>query len=644
MITFHQPLWIAAGFFCCLIVWLLWHHYERTRSDQLSRFAAESLMPALTANVSQTRRRIKKWLVLLSVLLCFIALARPQSGHRWINVKHKGIDILFALDTSKSMLAEDVRPNRLERSKLAVLDFVSNLSGDRVGLMPFAGTSYLMCPLTADYNAFEQSLMAVDHRTIPTGGTTIESAIDGALKIFAGTANHKILIIITDGEQQQSGVIDAATRAADNDMIIYTVGVGTESGELVPDPENGGFIQNEDGTYVKSRLDSSNLQRIAEATHGLYADLGDRGQGLDTIYRQKLTLVPQTELAEKRKQVPIERFGWPLALAVILLSLELIVSERKPERNGGITFLNRITGRFRKTFAVAFLCTMAAIPPVDLYSFEAEDAYAKGNFIEAGEHYRELLAKDPDNPLIIFNNGTTAYHSNLFEEAAEAFDRALTSDDLHLQEKSYFNRGNALYRIGEAALQAQPDQTIGNWERAVASYEGALALNPDNEQAAENHAFVREKIEQLKQQQSEQKNRQDNDDESPDTDENDNTGNADNEKDNEPGSDNQASPQKADHSPEHAENDEQQKQENQQQGDESASEQSEQSEQSNETRQPGADQDTSGAHTNTAAETANGQMSREEALQLLQAMTAEEGRIDFYAPLEKNPSPPSQDW
>ena len=125
MITFHQPLWIAAGLACAVLFWLLWRHYEQVRAVQIRNFAAEPLIGALTANLSPARRRLKKWLLLGTIMLCFTALARPQYGHRWVDVKHRGIDILFALDTSKSMLAEDVRPNRLERSRLAILDFVS---------------------------------------------------------------------------------------------------------------------------------------------------------------------------------------------------------------------------------------------------------------------------------------------------------------------------------------------------------------------------------------------------------------------------------------------------------------------------------------------------------------------------------------
>ena len=130
MLRFDQPLWLGVGAVCCVLLWVLFGFLDRRRSSRLRRFAAPSLIGELTLHISSNKRRLKNYLLVGAVLLCFIALARPQYGHRWIDVTHKGIDILFALDTSKSMLAEDIRPNRLERSKLAIMDFVSGLSGE----------------------------------------------------------------------------------------------------------------------------------------------------------------------------------------------------------------------------------------------------------------------------------------------------------------------------------------------------------------------------------------------------------------------------------------------------------------------------------------------------------------------------------
>ncbi|RUM38460.1 MAG: hypothetical protein DSY57_02535, partial [Desulfobulbus sp.] len=250
MITIHfaRPIWLIAGaLICCTILVLLWMNTSR-RQKRRTRFASEKMWRQLTANVSKTRRRLKTMLMLAAVFCCFAALARPQYGERWIDVKQKGIDILIGLDVSHSMLAPDVRPNRLTRAKLAIRDFVDRLDGDRVGLLPFAGTSFLMCPLTTDYNAFNESLDAVTPASIPVGGTNIAEVITKAETILHNESNYKILILVTDGENLQGKALAAAKEAAKQKMTIYTVGVGTKAGELVPDAMNkGGFIKDENG-------------------------------------------------------------------------------------------------------------------------------------------------------------------------------------------------------------------------------------------------------------------------------------------------------------------------------------------------------------------------------------------------------------
>ena len=291
-----------------------------------------------------------------------MALARPQYGHHWIDVKKKGIDILFALDTSSSMLAEDIRPNRLERSKLAILDFVTHLDGDRVGLIPFAGSSFLMCPLTVDYNAFEQSLQAVSTDIIPTSGTNLAEAISAAQATLKNDANHKLLIMITDGEDLGGNALQAARMAARDDMKIFTVGVGTSEGELIPTMANGQkeYVKDAKDTFVISRLNARMLRSIATATDGLYAPIGNQGQGLETIYQKKLALIPKKELDEKRRKVPIERFSWFIGLALVFFVIEyLIRGVKRAAPTSGVPAL--LKKRFLPALLLVSACTLA--PP-----------------------------------------------------------------------------------------------------------------------------------------------------------------------------------------------------------------------------------------------------------------------------------------
>jgi len=642
MISFAHPLWILAGTVTCLLLWFLWSYFETQRKAQLQTFVAAPLLKNLTQNVSASRRLAKKILLLTAVFCCFVALARPQYGYRWIDVKQKGIDILFALDTSKSMLVEDIRPNRLERSKLAIMDFVSQLGGDRVGLMPYAGSSYLICPLTADYFAFEQSLVAIDTNIIPTGGTDIGQAIESAEKILSNEANHKILVLITDGENLQGDALAAAEQAHQKNMTIYAVGVGTGEGELIPDKVRGGFIRDDTGSYVKSRLDEQGLTRISETTGGFYVPLGNQGQGLETVYQQKLALIPKTERAERRKKVPIDRFEWVLAVALVLISIEFLLSGRKNR-----TVLPRLVSRLRekhkqgaKIIAASLVCfSVSATSP--LKASEGETAYEAGDYLKASAYYQSLLAKDPDNPKLLFNNGAVAYKNNLLEEATDHFEQTLLTDDITLQEKAYYNLGNVHYRKGEELLGRDQQATIKQWEQSLESYQGALSLNPDNQDARYNLELVKARLDQLKQQQQsneqqegeqnrgEQQNKQDNGDSQNDDEQ---TG----QQEKPETADSDSGAEKTKH------HDKTRQEEQSQQADETAQQNNqpdepEDSAVQDQNNQPAASAENSNGHTlSTPAEEGIQSMTEEEAEQLLQALQDEEGRLNLFIPMQEN--------
>ena len=474
----------------------------------MERFAAAHLLGRLTRNVSPRRRLLKKGLWLLALFCCFLALARPQYGFKWVEVKRKGIDILLALDTSKSMLTEDIRPNRLERAKLAIIDFVGQLEGDRVGLLPFAGSAFLMCPLTIDYSAFEESLTTVNTATIPRGGTDLAKAIAVAESTLQGNANHKILILLTDGENLEGDALAAAARAAQNGMTIFTVGVGTTEGELIPVPTGGpgNFVKDESGKFITSRLDEKALTAIAEAAGGLYVPLGKNGEGLERIYQQKLSLIPKKELAEKKHKEPLERFSWPLGAAILLLMMEFIISGRKSERSLGLPFIKTAgrRGMDRKTVALIVVITLAGVDPAA--ASKGEKAFADGDFLAASKFYAEALKKNPSDLRLHYNSGTAAYKNNLFDDAIGSFSEALKSEDLGLQEKSYYNLGQSLFRKGEELLQSDSGQAAKLWQQALDAYEGTLKLNPKAGDARENRDLVTRRLEELKKQQQEKQN------------------------------------------------------------------------------------------------------------------------------------------
>ena len=507
---FAHSIWLLAGVAACGILSLSFYHFQKKSTAALQEFASGRLLEKLTLGVSPKKRMIKRVILVLAVASIFVALARPQMGFQWKEVKRKGIDILVAVDTSKSMLAEDVKPNRLERSKFGIMDFVSKLEGDRVGLLPFAGTAFLMCPLTLDYDAFRNSLEALDTEIIPEGGTDLASAIYEAEAAFQNDANHKILVLVTDGEDLEGEALFAATEAKGKGLTIYTVGVGTPSGELIPltsGGKDGVFVKDETGQPVKSRLDETMLQKIAGTTGGRYEPLGQRAEGLEAIYREKLSLVPKQELAERMQKVPIERFQWPLMLALILLLAEFAISDRKRSRKTfpiiktayrRIPKIGRVAGATSVGVLVLLVILFLGFGGAHASPGGAETAYKAGDYDLAVERYRSEAQKSPEEPQLQFNLGAAAYKGKQYPEALTSFKRALNVQDIQLQNQSYYNMGNTLYRQGEETEKQNPQQTIQHWEASIQAYDNALKLKPEDQDAEFNKEFVKKRLEALK--------------------------------------------------------------------------------------------------------------------------------------------------
>lgn len=303
------------------------------RKNALETFADKNLLAGLIASFSIRKRRLKQVLIVTAFSLAVFALMRPQWGFKWQKIKRKGLDILVAVDVSKSMLAEDIKPNRLERTKLALTDFVKNLGGDRIGLIAFSGSAFMQCPLTVDYSGFLLSVQSLDINTIPKGGTAISSAIRQAMESYeGGLKKYKVLIIITDGEDHEGDPLKAAQLAKDEGIRIFCIGIGTTEGELIPVTDESGnkaFLKDRSGAVVKSRLDEAVLQKIALATAGNYVHASAKEFGLDLIYKEKLSEMEKRELESKMAKQYEERFQIPLVIAFLLLTVEFILSDKR---------------------------------------------------------------------------------------------------------------------------------------------------------------------------------------------------------------------------------------------------------------------------------------------------------------------------
>ena len=305
----------------------------RRREAILRRFAAGSLLMEIVPQ-RDLRRLLWKDILMVTVLFfSVLTLARPQWGFGWQEVKRRGLDILMVVDTSKSMLTSDVKPNRLERTKLAIQDLLKKLKGDRVGLIAFAGDAFMVCPLTADYAGFMLSLNDLDTRTVGRGGTNIGRAIEEAIRGYDATRNdYKAVILITDGDDLEGDALAAAREAKDKGIRIYSIGIGTPEGELIQFVNERGeteFLKDSAGNFVKSRLNENLLQQIALTTGGVYARSSGAEFGLDFIYENELSRLEKHDIEQKMKKHYHERFQIPLAVAFILLLIETCLPTRK---------------------------------------------------------------------------------------------------------------------------------------------------------------------------------------------------------------------------------------------------------------------------------------------------------------------------
>jgi Ca-activated chloride channel family protein len=304
----------------------------RKRDKMLALFCSRELVGELVPDFKKGRRLIKTLLILLGISLGIFALTRPQWGFHWEEMKRVGVDIIVAIDVSESMLAEDVKPNRLERAKREIIDLIEMLEGDRIGLIAFAGTNFVQCPLTLDYGACKMFLDYIDTDLIPVPGTAIAEAIRTSLKSFSKRERKsKALILITDGEDHEGEPIDAAVEAKKEGIKIFTIGVGGEGGAPIPLKDgSGGFKKDRKGDMVITHLDEVTLQKIALETGGSYVRSVTGDMDLDKIYQEGIKQhVEQKQLKSTRKRRWEERFQWFIFFALLFVSVEFFISERR---------------------------------------------------------------------------------------------------------------------------------------------------------------------------------------------------------------------------------------------------------------------------------------------------------------------------
>lgn len=515
--TFAHPSWLWLLLLAPIL--LLGKVWADVRADRtVVEFVAPRLREVLVLGESKGRTWVIYSLQLLALICFIVALCRPQWGEEKRELRESGRNIIIAIDTSRSMLATDVSPDRLTRAKLAAQDLLTSLPGDRVGVIAFAGQAYLQAPLTTDHDAVSEAIQSLDTTSVPQGGTDITKALRIAVEtVEKSPARNHGLIIFSDGGEPVPAVPHYAKQAAEKHILVLAVGVGTEQGSLIPDPDPsrpGDFIRDPKGNVVQSKLESGILQQIATETGGRYLKLGAQPI-THALVSDILVALDRQQETSKEERKPIERFRWPLSLGIFLLMTAWLIRPRERARRLTpavalfVTFVFAPQGGFAASGGGSLLGSIFQRNEVQ-QSEEAREAYTGGFFEKARDVYARLLNDKPpagEKAEIAYGLGASAHQLKDYDRAVDAFSDALESPDSSMQNRAHQGLAHALYDQGDRVLAKQPQFAIRAWTDSIRHFDAALALHDDAD-ARENRDFVKKRLEELKQQEEEKKQQQ----------------------------------------------------------------------------------------------------------------------------------------
>jgi Ca-activated chloride channel family protein len=592
--SFSNPQWLNALFLVPALA-LLFLYGAKRRRRALVDFAGPKYEEALAPGRSWRKGGLKAILRILGFSLLVLALSGPQIGSQLVKVEREGIDLVIALDVSLSMLAEDMKPNRLERAKQEIIDLIQGLRGDRVGIVVFAGDAFVLCPLTVDYDAALMFANTADVDVVSKPGSAIHEALKQSVALFPTTQEaDRVIILVTDGETHDGDPAAEAESAAEQGIRVYTIGIGNPSGELIPlrgtDGSIDGYKKDDSGQTVLTRLDESTLRDVAKITGGKYLPATREGLELKVLYREISGMEKKAvkgEFMERKK----DRFVWFLAAAFLLLALDLLLSA------GGSRRTPRRTRMLHTGAAGVFALVLAAVvsgfaSPVRAAKTVDGGRVKSGNkYYKASEYQKALvlykeamgdtLAIPEHGEGVLYNEANTLHMMGRYQEALQKYHESFSDDTLQAGRVLY-NRGNTLVKMGKLP-------------EAVESYLQSLRYMPDDLDARHNLELALKMIEQQEQQQKQQQQDQD---------------------------------EKGEQDPsgdgERPQNDEQQRQnEDENEGDQQQQPQPPDSTQSN----PPSEQDSSSAQPQRPDSTQVMELSREDALQLLKLLEEQEKEL-----------------
>lgn len=485
-----------------IFLWLLpflffiFYAGNRVRQTRLAQLGdREFIQKKLIHGISEDARKLGWIFLLLAFFFSILALARPQWGEEKRKVERKGVDIVFLLDTSLSMLAEDVKPNRLGKAKLEIKNMIRKLRGDRVGMVAFAGSSFLQCPLTLDYGAFLLFVDALKPGYIPDPGTSFSNALRLAARAFpADSGKYRSMIVFSDGEDHEGGVDQALEEVKKAGIRVYTLGVGTLEGDPIPlrsglgqapGQRPSGYKKDKQGQVVITRLNSELLSRIAKETGGLYLPATPAEREIDVTLKHLETL-GQRKLKERLITEREDHFQIFLFFAFLFLIAETALRYSKKRFGMAKAVLPVL---------ILFLFTGFIDTPRSLVE-KGNKAVGDKKYQTAVENYRKAQISDPHNPVIRYDLGTALYHQYEYRGAEKELQQALSqARDPQEKARILYNYANTLYRLGD-------------FEKAIENYKKVLEIDPRDEDSKYNLEFLQKKKAQFEKQNQERQKQQ----------------------------------------------------------------------------------------------------------------------------------------
>ena len=481
----------------CSIIGLVAIFYwsQTIKRNRLTLLTSYQLLPKLTPNWSLKQQILKFSLFGLGIIFLFLGLARPQWGSEKRKTQPAGIDILIALDVSKSMLARDVRPNRLERVKLSINNLLDRVEGDRLGLIAFSGSAFLQCPLTLDHQAFTKTLNDLQVGIIKRPGTDLSRPIEEAIHSFSKDDTDRFLILLSDGEDLEGKGLKQAKEAAKDGVRIYTIGIGAKGGARIPMDPLGqsarNFLRDPQGQTVITKLDENSLRAIADASQGKYFSLGPTGEGLAKVLAILQTIGQQKKREQLSTELPIDRYRLFVFIGFLFVCLEMLTSKiSKAFSNSG------------NALGIILLFFISGCIKQDNIK-RAEDALEKGNPEQAAKFFKAEInasrsAGDPTDPRLFLNAGLADLQAGNLQDAEESFQISLDAnvDDPIIQAKALNGLGNIYYlRANQFLDQRNIAEARKSWLLSIKYYESSLHID-GNDKAKQNLESLNKQIQE----------------------------------------------------------------------------------------------------------------------------------------------------